>query len=239
MVQDRPLFSTPGSANDAPFPDPQFPGSWAPARCLRDYWRGPSEGRPRVSGNMGCHGTRDRSDRLRGLAAAATAVGGRPSRACPRAHARRVESLPGVEAVRGDLLGGGHSRAALEGCHTAYYLVHSMEARRSDGSGRLSEPRPAAPRRPSRVRRPPRGLERIVYLGWDRPRRGRRGRTTSARASRWRDLLFTAVPGSTALRASIVIGAGSSSFRLLVRLVERLRVLPLPRWREQPHAADR
>ena len=26
-------------------------------------------------------------------------------------------------------------------------------------------------------------------------------------------------------------GAGSSSFRLLVRLVERLRVLPLPRWR--------
>jgi uncharacterized protein YbjT (DUF2867 family) len=29
-----------------------------------------------------------------------------------------------------------------------------------------------------------------------------------------------------------VIGAGSSSFRILVRLVERLRVLPLPRWRE-------
>ena len=38
--------------------------------------------------------------------------------------------------------------------------------------------------------------------------------------------------GSTALRASIVIGAGSSSFRVLVRLVERLRVLPLPGWRE-------
>ena len=40
------------------------------------------------------------------------------------------------------------------------------------------------------------------------------------------------MPGSTALRASIVIGAGSSSFRLLVRLVERLRVLPMPRWRK-------
>ena len=39
------------------------------------------------------------------------------------------------------------------------------------------------------------------------------------------------MPGSTALRASIVIGAGSSSFRVLVRLVERMRVLPLPRWR--------
>jgi uncharacterized protein YbjT (DUF2867 family) len=40
------------------------------------------------------------------------------------------------------------------------------------------------------------------------------------------------VPGSTALRASIVIGARSSSFRLLVRLVERLRVLPFPAWRD-------
>jgi uncharacterized protein YbjT (DUF2867 family) len=45
------------------------------------------------------------------------------------------------------------------------------------------------------------------------------------------EILLAAVPGSTALRASIVIGAGSSSFRILVRLVERLRVLPLPRWR--------
>jgi uncharacterized protein YbjT (DUF2867 family) len=44
-------------------------------------------------------------------------------------------------------------------------------------------------------------------------------------------LLLEAVPGSTALRASIVIGAGSSSFRVLVRLVERLRVLPMPAWR--------
>jgi uncharacterized protein YbjT (DUF2867 family) len=39
------------------------------------------------------------------------------------------------------------------------------------------------------------------------------------------------VPRSTALRASIVVGAGSSSFRVLVRLVERLRVLPMPAWR--------
>jgi uncharacterized protein YbjT (DUF2867 family) len=39
------------------------------------------------------------------------------------------------------------------------------------------------------------------------------------------------VPGSTALRASIVIGAGSRSFRLLVRLLERLPVVPLPAWR--------
>ena len=73
------------------------------------------------------------------------------------------------------------------------------------------------------------GLERIVYLGGIAPA-GRRSDHLRSRLE-VEDLLFTAVPGSTALRASIVIGAGSSSFRLLVRLVERLRVLPLPRWR--------
>src|SRR5207248_10469023 len=36
---------------------------------------------------------------------------------------------------------------------------------------------------------------------------------------------------SVALRASIVIGAGSRSFRFLVRLVERLPVLAIPAWR--------
>jgi uncharacterized protein YbjT (DUF2867 family) len=35
-----------------------------------------------------------------------------------------------------------------------------------------------------------------------------------------------------ALRASIVIGARSRSFRFLVRLVERVPVMPLPDWRE-------
>jgi nucleoside-diphosphate-sugar epimerase len=45
------------------------------------------------------------------------------------------------------------------------------------------------------------------------------------------------VPDSIALRASIVIGARSRSFRLLVRLVERMPVIALPSWqrfRTQP-----
>ena len=41
---------------------------------------------------------------------------------------------------------------------------------------------------------------------------------------------MSAVPDSVALRASIVIGARSRSFRLLVRLVERMPVLTLPAW---------
>ena len=44
-------------------------------------------------------------------------------------------------------------------------------------------------------------------------------------------ILLEPVPDSVALRASIVIGARSRSFRLMVRLVERMPVLTLPAWR--------
>ena len=74
------------------------------------------------------------------------------------------------------------------------------------------------------------------------PGRHRPGGTASAHlGSRLEveEILLAALPASTALRASIVIGAGSSSFRVLVRLVERLRLLPLPRWRSNRHPADR
>jgi len=73
-------------------------------------------------------------------------------------------------------------------------------------------------------------VERIVYLGGIVPEHGAQSPHLRSRLE-VEEILLSAVPGSTALRASIVIGASSSSFRILVRLVERLRVLPLPRWR--------
>jgi uncharacterized protein YbjT (DUF2867 family) len=74
------------------------------------------------------------------------------------------------------------------------------------------------------------GVERIVYLGGIVPANHSLSAHLRSRLE-VEQILLDAVPGSTALRASIVIGAGSSSFRILVRLVERLRVLPMPRWR--------
>ena len=53
------------------------------------------------------------------------------------------------------------------------------------------------------------------------------------------EALLDAAPEAVALRASIVIGARSRSFRFLVRLVERMPVIALPAWRVQPHPADR
>jgi nucleoside-diphosphate-sugar epimerase len=45
------------------------------------------------------------------------------------------------------------------------------------------------------------------------------------------DRLLSNLPRAVALRASIVIGADSRSFRFLVRLIERLPVIALPAWR--------
>ena len=150
---------------------------------------------------------------------------GRPVRALSR-RPERVAALDGVEALRGDLLTGEGVEAAMYGCETAYYLVHSMEAGSADSDFAARDRRAAQLFGAAAAQA---GVERIVYLGGIAPR----GPHSPHLGSRLEveEILMDAVPGSTALRASIVIGAGSSSFRLLVRLVERLRVLPLPRWR--------
>jgi len=162
---------------------------------------------------------------------------GRPVRALARQPELLPELLPGVDAVRGDLLTGGGLEAALEGCSSAYYLVHSMEpAANGDFAGRDRRMAEAFGDAAARA-----GVERIVYLGGIVPAAEPAGGAPPLEGplsphlrSRLEveETLLAAVPGSTALRASIVIGAGSSSFRLLVRLVERLRVLPMPRWRK-------
>jgi uncharacterized protein YbjT (DUF2867 family) len=153
---------------------------------------------------------------------------GRPVRALAR-DPDRVERLAGVEVVSGDLLGGGLERA-LDGVETAYYLVHSMEAAGPEANGFADRDRQAAEAFATAATRA--GTERIVYLGGIEPPPGRTSTHLGSRLEVER-ILLAAVPESTALRASIVIGAKSSSFRILVRLVERLRVMPMPAWRDK------
>ena len=149
---------------------------------------------------------------------------GRPVRALAR-RPERLEAMEGLEPVRGDLSTGAGLEEALAGCATAYYLVHSMEP--SDDRDFAGRDRRYAESFGAAAAEA--GVERIVYLGGIAPT----GPVSTHLGSRIEveEILLAAVPGSTALRASIVIGAGSSSFRLLVRLVERLRILPLPGWR--------
>jgi uncharacterized protein YbjT (DUF2867 family) len=155
------------------------------------------------------------------------AAEGRPVRALARQPELLPELMPGVDAVRGDLLTGAGLEEALEGCSTAYYLVHSMEpAANGDFAGRDRRMAEAFGEAAARA-----GVERIVYLGGIVPKDRPLSPHLHSRLE-VEETLLASVPGSTALRASIVIGAGSASFRLLVRLVERLRILPLPRWRK-------
>ncbi len=138
-----------------------------------------------------------------------------------------------AEVLRGDLLTADGLAEAVDGIEVAYYLVHSMERGEGGGSSaaaasfaareRLSAANFASAARCA-------GVRRIVYLGGPLPRRGAPSAHLCSRAGVER-VLLEAVPESVALRASIVIGARSRSFRLLVRLVERLPVLALPAWR--------
>ena len=63
---------------------------------------------------------------------------GRPVRALSR-DPSRLEPVDGVEAVEGDLLAGADLARVLDGCETAYYLVHSMEAAAGVIVGRFSQ----------------------------------------------------------------------------------------------------
>ena len=133
--------------------------------------------------------------------------------------------------VRGDVLTGEGLARALRGVEVAYYLIHSMESRPSGSSpARCFEERERLAASTFGAHAQRAGVGRIVYLGGLLPRSGPVSRHLASRAE-VEEILLENVPDSVALRASIVIGAQSRSFRLLVRLVERMPVLTLPSWR--------
>ncbi len=153
----------------------------------------------------------------------------------------RLQDVPeGVVVAQGDAVSGAGLEQAMRGVDVAYYLIHSMEQAPA-GLDFAARERMSAENFASRACSAKVG--RIVYLGglvprWDGagrpPRQGSRHLQSREQVEQ---TLMAAVPGSIALRASIVIGAGSRSFRLLVRLVERMPVLTLPAWqrfRTQP-----
>ncbi len=172
----------------------------------------------------------------------------------------RIPAAWNVETVRGDVLREEGLARALDEVEVAYYLIHSMESasagvmesesasagatkRASVGvteraSAGLMKSAPAGDF-PERERRAAEnftaaarhaGVARIVYLGGPVPQTHPASPHLSSRLEVER-ILLEAIPQSVALRASIVIGAQSRSFRFMVRLVERLPVLTLPSWR--------
>jgi uncharacterized protein YbjT (DUF2867 family) len=150
-----------------------------------------------------------------------------------RGFARRPERvLADIDVVAGDAVAGTGLDAALDGVDVAYFLIHSMEGQGREGfedaERRAAEHFAAAADRA--------GVRRVVYLGGLVPTDKPLSRHLASRLA-VEEVLLDGAPEGVALRASIVVGARSRSFRFLVRLVERARVLPLPAWqanRTQP-----
>jgi uncharacterized protein YbjT (DUF2867 family) len=144
-----------------------------------------------------------------------------------RGFARHPERVTAdVPVIAGDALTGAGLDAALDGIEVAYFLIHSMEPGTADPFA--SRERVAAQRFAQAAAAA--GVTRIVYLGGLVPADGPRSDHLASRLA-VEDILLEAVPRSVALRASIVVGARSRSFRFLVHLVERLPVLAVPAWR--------
>src|ERR1039458_5568271 len=138
----------------------------------------------------------------------------------------RVAGELSVELIRGDALTGEGLERALDGVECSYYRIDSMEPAADPGFAqrdRIAARRFAAAAASA-------GVRRIVYLGGLRPVQAAESAHLASRGEVER-ILLDAVPDSVALRASLVIGARSRSFRALVRLIERLPVVPLPPWR--------
>jgi uncharacterized protein YbjT (DUF2867 family) len=132
-----------------------------------------------------------------------------------------------IAVVEGDAVSGAGLAQALDGIEVAYFLIHSMEPT-TDGPFPSRELASASQFAAAAAEA---GVRRVVYLGGILPDHGPDSEHLASRLAVER-VLLDRIPDSVALRASIVIGAQSRSFRFLVRLVERLPVLAVPAWHQ-------
>jgi uncharacterized protein YbjT (DUF2867 family) len=152
----------------------------------------------------------------------------------PALQAMALESdldvtLADFELMIGDTLSGTGMVQAMRDVEVAYYLIHSMEPSSGGVVGVSFSERERASAQTFADAARAAGVGRVVYLGGPLPPE----RASTHLSSRYavERILLDGVPGSVALRASIVIGARSRSFRFLVRLIERLPIIALPAWR--------
>ncbi|WP_254279660.1 NAD(P)H-binding protein [Haloarcula marina] len=129
----------------------------------------------------------------------------------------------GVEVVTGDLLDPDSFADAFSGVDAAYYLVHSMRA----GSDYAERDRRAAAN--FREAADAAGVDRVVYLGG----LGDDGEIRSKHLRSRREVESVLDAGAydlTVLRAAIIVGTDSASFRLIRELTATLPVMFTPRW---------
>jgi len=153
--------------------------------------------------------------------------GTRPLRVFVR-DASKLEGERDAEVVEGDLDDADALATALADVDCAYYLVHSMEAGADDAFAERD--RHLAQRMAGAAAQA--GVRRIVYLGGIDGSEEEQSEHLESRHE-VEEILAGFGGEFVALRASMIIGAGSASFDALAQLVERLPVLALPTWRDR------
>jgi uncharacterized protein YbjT (DUF2867 family) len=154
---------------------------------------------------------------------------------CLVRDATRLEEGVRSLAVEADLSKADSLVPALEGMDEVYYLVHSMEP---GGGESVSDRDRVAAENYARMAIKA-GVKRTIYLGGVGADNDESEHLASRREVE--RILQDASTEFVALRASMIVGAGSASFGTLVRIVSRLPVLALPTWRDrrtQPVAID-
>ncbi len=150
-----------------------------------------------------------------------------------RRRAADLERL-GCDVREGNVLQPWSMQGAGIGVDVAYYLVHSMGRGGSDDYRQRDREGASAFAQMARSE----SIDRVVYLGGlgDNPRSDHlRSRHETA------ETLAAEGPPLTYLRAAMVVGAGSESYRTLRYLVERLPAMIAPAWlstKTQPIAVD-
>ena len=134
---------------------------------------------------------------------------------------RATDAGEHAEHVYGDVSDRKSLAAAMEGCDTAFYLVHTL-----DKADFVERDRQGAQNFADQAKEA--GLRRIVSLGG----LGNEHDDLSPhlRSRREVENILTAAVPTVALRAGIVVGDGSVSWEILVQLVERLPIMITPRW---------
>lgn len=142
--------------------------------------------------------------------------------------ARPWAQQPGVEIVAGDVFDPDSLTKALQGCGTAYYLVHSMNPTQKNF---VQADRTAARNMAAACAQA--GVERIIYLGGLGVKGPQLSKHLRSRTEVAEILQSSPVP-TTFLRAAVILGSGSASCEMLRYLVERLPIMITPSWVQTP-----